>query len=136
MLPPKTFGRSIAVSRWLIRLDVVLLPLLPVTPTVRSPWSAIQSALPWVTGTARRRSSTIHGWVLGTPGDRTTRSAAASRAKPSSPVTSGAAVGERPLPGQARKFALSSTATRPAGPCAAIAVTAARPSRPAPQTAT
>ena len=35
-----------------------------------------------------------------------------------------------------RKLALSSTATRSAGPCAAIAVTAARPSRPVPQTAT
>ena len=68
MLPPKTFGRPIAVSRWLIRLEVVLLPLLPVTPTVRAAWSAIHSAVPWVTGIPRRRSSTSHGWVCGTPG--------------------------------------------------------------------
>jgi hypothetical protein len=78
MLPPNSFGRPAPASRWLIRLDVVLLPLLPVTPTVRPAWSAIHSALPPVTAIPRARSSRIHGWVCGTPGERTTTSAAIS----------------------------------------------------------
>ena len=136
MLPPKTFGRPAAASRWLIRLDVVLLPLLPVTPMVRAAWSAIQSALPPVTVTPRARSSAIHGWVCGTPGERTTTSAATSAPNAWSPPASGASAASSPSHGTDRKLALSSTASSRDGPCGAIAVTAARPSRPVPQTAT
>src|SRR3954466_14781999 len=99
MLPPNTLGRPAAASRWLIIAEVVLLPLLPVTPTVRPACSAIHNALPPVMVTPRVRSSAIHGCVDGTPGDRTTTSEATSAAKAWSPPASGASAASSPSHG-------------------------------------
>ena len=137
MLPPKTFGRPTAASRWLIRLDVVLLPLLPVTPTVRSAWSAIHSALPPVTGDAAGRAArpstggSAARPASGPPRRRRPARRTRGHRRPAAP-----AAASSPSQGTDRKFALSSTAISRDGPCAAMAVTAARPSRPVPQTAT
>ena len=92
MLPPRLVGpaeRRPAAAR--TRLVVVLLPLLPVTPTARAACSAIHSAVPPVTGdpaaVAARRPT---GGSALTAGERTTTSAAEQcLASAPSPVTSG-----------------------------------------------
>ncbi len=135
MLPPSTLGRPTAASSSEISVEVVLLPLLPVTPMVRAACSGIHSAVPPVTRMPADRASTSQGWVWATPGERTSTSAARTAARASEPVTSATEpASSAQLPAGA--LGPSCTTTRSAGASGAIALIAATASRPVPHTTT
>ncbi len=135
MLPPYTAGSPTVASSRCTRLDVVDLPLLPVTPTETDACSAIHSAVPLVTVIPAASRSATSGWYRLIPGERSTTSTPESAAAAPSPATSGtgptaACHSATDRPG------LSSTPTTRTPGRSRRASAAATPSRPVPHSAT
>ena len=76
MFPPASARRPPAASMRPMSVVVVDLPFVPVTAMIRPDSQRDASSTSPMTGTPRERAAAIAGWVSGTPGLSTMRSAA------------------------------------------------------------